>query len=90
MVLREILKKPEITHLDLSKNLLNDKGTKLLLPSIASSKSIVVFKVCSNDISPNGLKLLFQYLKGNESITEIDISTEDGVQRNRICSSGAL
>ena len=40
-----------IVQLDLSKNLLGDRGIALLAPAIAKSKALVSIQLCSNEIS---------------------------------------
>lgn len=54
--------------------------------SFAKSKSLTVLQLCSNDITASGMAVLLNELTGNESLTELDVSTEDGVSRNRLCS----
>ena len=75
----------KIVHLDLSKNLLGDKGVALLCPAIAKSLSLVSLRLGSNEITSLGIAKLFTALSKNESLAEIDIGTEDGIQRNRMC-----
>ena len=63
----------------MSKNLLGDRGIALLAPAIAKSKSLVSIQLCSNEISGQGMSNLFNALIKNESLSEIDIGTEDGI-----------
>ena len=51
--LKEILLQPrtEIIQLNLSKNLLGDKGIMCLASALAKSKSLVSLAICSNEIS---------------------------------------
>jgi len=68
-----------IVILDLSKNLLGDKGIAILATALAKSKSLTTLLLCSNEVSGQGMSQLFKALIRNESLVEIDIGTEDGI-----------
>jgi hypothetical protein len=88
-VLRDILLTEtgkNIVQIDLSKNTLGDRGIELLVPFLVKTKSLFKLQLCSNDVSAHGMSELFSALMKNESLVEIDIGTEDGIARNRMCS----
>ena len=63
LVLRDLmLRQSKIVHLDLSKNLLGDKGVSLLCPAIARSLSLVSLRLGSNEITSPGIAKLFTAL----------------------------
>lgn len=76
--------------LDLHKNNLGDAGVKLLLPSIAKSRTLIHFNIASNDITNDGMMALFSGMLRNESLTELNVSTMEGIARNRISLLGVL
>jgi Ran GTPase-activating protein (RanGAP) involved in mRNA processing and transport len=80
----------KISHLDLCKNMLGDKGVRLLAQAFLKSKSLVSINLGSNEITVQGVCILLKALTKNESIDTIDLSTEDGIQRNRIFSASDL
>lgn len=87
-VLRDLLQyNYKISHLDLCKNMLGDKGVKILAQAFLKSKSLVSIHLGSNEITVHGVCILLKALTKNESIDTIDLSTEDGIQRNRIFSA---
>ena len=53
MALKGILTNPntQVTLLDLSKNLLGDRGILMLAPAISKSKSLTSLALCSNEIT---------------------------------------
>jgi len=79
-----------VAHLDLSKNLIGDKGVEILAPAFQNSRNLVSLSLGSNDISGVGMVKLFNAFTLNCSLSTINLSTEDGVQRNRITSSASL
>jgi Ran GTPase-activating protein (RanGAP) involved in mRNA processing and transport len=90
-VLRDLLvSNSRIGHLDLCKNMLGEKGIKILAPAFLKSKSLVSLHLGSNEITVHGVCILLKALTKNESINTIDISTEDGIQRNRMFSASDL
>ena len=87
-VIRDLLgSNPKIAHLDLSINMLGDKGVKVLVPQLLKSKQLVSIHFGSNEITVHGMTILFNQLVNNQSIDTINLSTEDGIQRNRIYSA---
>ena len=70
--------------LDLQKNLLGDQGVRILMTEIRRSKSIVDLNLASNEISNEGMISIFDALQDNQSLSALNISTVDGVARNRL------
>ena len=68
-----------VAHLDISKNLIGDKGIDILAPAFQSSRNLVSLIIGSNDISPNGMIKLLNAFSQNCSLQYINLSTEDGV-----------
>ena len=58
--------------------------------AVCHSKSIVYLNLASNDISNEGMISIFRGLQENESIIEVNLSTIDGVARNRISHTGIV
>lgn len=67
--------------------MLGDKGVRILAQAFLKSKSLVSINLGSNEITVHGVNILLKALTKNESIDTIDLSTEDGIQRNRILSA---
>jgi len=57
---------------------------------VHKSKSIVELNLASNEISNEGLIAIFHGLVGNESVVTLNISTIEGVARNRISQTGIM
>ena len=77
----------KIAHLDLCKNMLGDKGVKVIVPILLRSKQLVSIHLGSNEITVHGMTILLNSLVDNQSLNSIDLGTEDGIQRNRIFSA---
>ena len=58
------------------------------MPEIRKSKSIIELNLASNEISNEGMIVIFQNLADNDSVISINLSTIDGVARNRISQTG--
>lgn len=88
--LAEILRqdKHRFVRLNLRKNLLQDAGIKELMHEIRKSKSLVELDFASNEISNEGMLIIFKSLAENESVIALNLATIDGVGRNRISATG--
>jgi len=75
--------------LDLRKNVLSDTGVKILMQQIARSKSIAYLNLASNELTNEGMTAIFEGLRENQSVVSLDVSTIEGVARNRV-SAGAI
>lgn len=73
----------------LSKNLFKDEGVIKIAKSLLASLSVVHLDISSNEISPEGAKDLFDILNGHHSLASIDISSHEGLHRNRLCTIGS-
>lgn len=60
------------------------------MSAVSHSKSIVSLNLASNDISNEGMIAIFRGLQDNESIINVNLSTIDGVARNRISHTGIV
>ena len=58
------------------------------MKAIKRSKSVVHLNVASNEIGNEGMVSLMKGLKQNESVISLNMSTLDGVSRNRIGFTG--
>ena len=89
-IIGEILKEnPNFAYLYLGKNSIKDAGAIDLLINIKNSNFIVHLDVSSNDISPEGSKKILKMIEKNESLISFDISSHEGLHRNRLCTEGA-
>lgn len=84
-VLGKILKKnSNFSKLELSKNMLGDKGIIALIRQIKDNKSLIHISIGNNDIRADGANEFFKLLVSNESIISVDLSSTDGLNKNRI------
>ena len=90
IVLTEILSRnPQIcSRLILTKNDFGDDGIELLLESLKGNDNIVELNLSSNSLGPNGGMEVFHFLLEQNSIICIDLSSKEGLYRNRICAEG--
>ena len=77
-----------IARLNLSKNNIGDKGLALICDSISSSTSLVCLNITSNSITPKGGDYLFSMLIHQKSLIEVNASSVEGINRNRISFEG--
>lgn len=77
-----------IATIEIGKNFLRDPGIIELSKGLKYTKSLVHLDVCSNEISPKGVLALTQSISQNESLASINLSTVDGIQRNRLSKEG--
>ena len=90
VILTEIIKinDDNFSKLILSKNNFNDDCIELLINSIRENNNIIELNLSSNGMTPKGGNLLFEFLLNQNSIISFDISSSDGINRNRICAEG--
>lgn len=54
------------------------------------NNNIVHLDISSNDITPDGAYLIFELLVFHQGIVSLDISSHEGLHRNRIHNTGAM
>ena len=86
----KVLKTSNFAYINLCKNSLGNEGTYLLLKEICSSSTIVHLDVSNNDITPDGFENIGKILSYHPSLISIDISSYEGLHRNRLSSQGAI
>ncbi|OHS95774.1 hypothetical protein TRFO_38103 [Tritrichomonas foetus] len=87
-LLQIIWDQKKYVFMDLSMNRLTDSGAILLAEYIQSNPPIIYLDLRSNNIMVDGAIALFQALEQNDRIVSIDMSVIDGIDRNRIGTSG--
>lgn len=76
------------THVDISKNNFGDKGIAILTEGIAKNSTIVKLNIASNALSPKGADLVFSSLLNHKSLAFLNISSFEGLNRNRLGTTG--
>ena len=72
----------------LTKNDFGDEGIEILLDSLKGNDNIVELNLSSNNLGVNGGKAIFNYLLEQNSIICLDLSSKEGLYRNRIYPEG--
>ena len=73
----------------MSKNRLRDEGVAALASALAANTSIIHLNLASNEITAKGIQVLCQIgLSGNETLVSLDLSSIDGLSRNRLTHLG--
>jgi len=54
------------------------------MAEVRRSKSLIELNLASNEITNEGMTSIFDSLSDNQSITSVNLSTVDGVSRNRL------
>ena len=85
----KVLKTSSFAFVDLCKNSLSDIGAFALLKEICDSQTLVHLDLSNNDITPVGLENITKILAYHPSITSFDMSSYEGLHRNRIGPQGA-
>ena len=75
---------PDIVHLDLSKNNLQDAGVEALLRVLKTTTSLIHLDLMQNNISTKGAKRLFKALANNMSLISLHIGNVENVSKNRV------
>jgi len=90
LVLTDILKNDfEIcSRIILTKNDFGDEGIEILLESLKGNDNLVELNLSSNNLGVNGGMAIFNFLLDQNSIICLDLSSKEGLYRNRICSEG--
>ena len=58
------------------------------MKAIKRSRTVVHLNLASNDICNEGMVAIFKGLQKNESLVSLNVSTIEGIARNRISHSG--
>ena len=89
-VLSQILNKKRdfCSRVILAKNDLGDYGIKMLIDQIKYNDYIIELNLSSVNIGIKGGNTIFNYLLNQDSIISLDLSSKEGIYRNRICSEG--
>ena len=74
----------KIAVLNLRKNRLRDAGLIELSKGIKYARNLVSLDLSSNEITPKGIEAFSLAASSSNSLTSINLSTVDGVQRNRV------
>jgi len=75
---------PDIVHVDLSKNNLQDEGVEALTPVISCHQSIIHLDLTQNNISAKVAKKLFKALVNNITLISLRIGNIENVNKNRL------
>ena len=88
IVLADILRKnPDIcSRIILTKNDFGDEGIQLLLECLEGNNNIVELNLSSNSLGVNGGTSVFEFLLNQDSIIYLDLSSKEGIYRNRVCA----
>lgn len=81
---------PNFVWIDLSLNRIGDKGIEVLCRYITQDAPFIYLDLRSNGIGIQGSTILFNALCMNTHITNLDFSTINGIERNRIGTEGCL
>lgn len=88
-VIGNILKNnPNFAFINLSKNTIKDVGALELFVCLKNCAHIAHIDISSNDITPEGGRVLLKMLETNESLISLNISSHEGLHRNRLCIEG--
>jgi len=72
-----------LTHVNLERNELRDKGSIAIAKALATSPCIIALNLASNEIKPAGVNKIFELFLPNQSLLEMRLGTEDGGNVNR-------
>jgi Ran GTPase-activating protein (RanGAP) involved in mRNA processing and transport len=79
---------PQLALIDLSVNRLGDTGARIIGDFLARDPPIIYLDLRSNNIGISGAVELFDGLKNNCHLTRLDLSSVEGIDRNRIGTLG--
>ena len=74
--------------LEFEKNEFSDLGAIILADALRTNQTIIHVNLCSNDVGPEGAQALFGCLLENTSIISLDLSSKEGLNRNRLGTQG--
>ena len=80
-----------ISRLDLNKNCIRDEGCAVIAELLRNSRSLVHLGLASNEITFKGVeKICERGLCQNETLVSLDLSSIDGLSRNKLFLQGGL
>lgn len=89
MVAQVVRNNYNFAQLELRNNDLGDKGAVILAKALSKALNLVHIGLAGNDIGPEGANVLFRSLAGSHTVTSLDLSSSEGLHRNRITGKGA-
>lgn len=88
-ILSNILSKSDkVARLILSRNNIGDLGIIKLMDGVKKNKSVVLLDISSCNLTYRGGNIVFSSLLENESIISLNISSKEGLNRNRLTPEG--
>lgn len=88
VIYKILAKNTHFVKLEFEKNGFSDLGCIILADALRTNQSIIHVNLCSNDIGPEGAQALFGCLLENTSIISLDLSSKEGLNRNRLGTQG--
>jgi len=88
-VARVLASNETFTVVDLSGNRIKDEGARALASLLTANDMIVHLGLRSNDIGPDGIVALCDALRGNVTLTSLDLGGIRGINRNHVGGRGA-
>ena len=89
LAIGKVLKTSNFAYVNLYKNSFGNKGTYAFLKEISDSQTIVHLNLSNNELAPEGFDKIGKILTYHPSIASLDLSSYEGLHRNRISASGA-
>ena len=88
IIYKILSKNSHFIKLEFEKNSFSDLGTIILADALRTTQSVIHVNLCSNDIGPEGAQALFGCLLENTTIISLDLSSKEGLNRNRLGTQG--
>ena len=88
VIYKILVKNDHFIKLELEKNGFSDLGTIILADELRTSVTIIHVNLCSNDIGPEWAQAIFGCLLENNTIISLDLSSKEGLNRNRLGTQG--
>ena len=89
-VIGEVLKSNvNFSRVELGKNMIGDAGIIQLANNLLKNLNIVHLDLSSNCLTPEGTRDFLTLIANHGSLSSIDISSHEGLNRNRLCAYGA-
>ncbi|OMJ85744.1 hypothetical protein SteCoe_12872 [Stentor coeruleus] len=76
-------------YIVLGKNMFGDEGCLSIAKGLKKNLTIVYIDLSSNSLSPEGSEKIMKVLSSHESLAGLNISSYEGLHRNRLCSNGS-
>ena len=88
VIYKILAKNDHFIKLEFEKNGFSDLGTIILADALRTSQTIIHVNLCSNDIGPEWAQAIFGCLLENNTIISLDLSSKEGLNRNRLGTQG--